>query len=153
MKLSRKIGILISVQMGLIMGATFTTISMIQNKKVIAIGIVISALISAIISGIIGGIIPMKDISEKTAHILKIDTVKNKILYNLIEAVIGAAIFTPILCSFFVLKNVGIHNPHLLQIWMSTLLTDFLVGIPLNCIFCPLFKMTTGKIFGVSSIQ
>lgn len=156
MKISRKIGIVISIQMGLVMGATFTTLSMIKGGGVHAIqpiGILISALISMVISAVWGGIISMKDLSEGAARLLRLNPARQKIAYNLVEAVVGDICFTPLLCTFFVIKNVGIHNPMFVKIWLSSLALDFLICIPLNLIFCPIFKKIAGKIFGVSSIN
>ena len=153
MKISRKIGIVISAQMGLVMGTVFTTISMIKTGQVIPIGIVISALTSSVISAIWGGIISMKDMSESLARKLHLNPVKQKIQYNLVEALIGDIFFTPLLCTFFVVKNVGIQNPMFLKIWLTTLAIDFLICIPLNLIFCPIFKTIAGKIFKVGTIN
>ena len=153
MKISRKIGIVISIQMGLVMGATFTAISMIKTGQVMPIGIILSALMSACISGVWGGIISMKDISENVARKLHLNPARQKIQYNLVEALIGDLVFTPLLCTFFIIKNIGISNPMFVQIWLSSLITDFLICIPLNLIFCPLFKWTAGKIFKVASIN
>lgn len=153
MKITRKVGIVISVQMGFVLGAIFTAISMVKTGNVIPIGIIISALISAVISGVWGGIISMKDLSEGAARKLQINPAKQKFLYNLVEALIGDICFTPILCTFFVAKNVGVHNPMFVKIWLTTLAIDFLICIPVNLIFCPFFKKIAGKIFKVSSIN
>ena len=156
MKMSRKIGIVISIQMGFVMGATFTTLSMVKNggfHAIVPMGILISALISMVISGVWGGIISMKGITEGIARKLNLNPSKQKIAYNLLEAVVGDVCFTPILCTFFVVKNVGIQNPMFVKIWLTTLALDFLICIPLNLIFCPIFKKVAGRIFGVSSIN
>lgn len=153
MKIAKKIGIVVSLQMGLVMGAVFTTISMVQNDKIIPVGIVISALISAVISGILGSVISMKTLAEGSARLLHINPAKHHFLYNFVEAIIGAIVFTPVLCTFFIIKNVGIDHPMFIKIWLSSLLLDFLVCIPLNFIFCPIFKKIAGKIFGVSAIH
>ena len=153
MKIARKIGIVVSVQMGLVMGAVFTIISMVQNGNVVPIGIIISALISAVISGVLGGVISMKALAEGAARLFHINPAKHKLLYNFIEAIIGAIVFTPVLCTFFIIKNVGFDNPMFVKIWLSSLLLDFLVCIPLNFVFCPLFKKVAGKMFGISAIH
>lgn len=153
MKISRKIGIIISLQMGFVMGATFTTISMIKTGNVVPIGIIISALISAVISGIWGGLISMKDLSEGAARKLSINPARQKIAYNLVEAIIGDIVFTPLLCTFFIIKNVGIHNEMFLKIWLINLGIDFLICIPLNLIFCPIFKKVAGAVTNVNSIN
>jgi hypothetical protein len=157
MKVSRKIGIVISLQMGLVTGMTFTALSMFKQGGIhalVPIGILISGIVSMIISGVWGGIISMKDLSEGAAiRLFHLNPAKNKIAYNVVEAIVGDLAFTPILCTFFVIKNVGIHNPMFMKIWLSTLLLDFLICIPLNLVFCPIFKKIAGKIFGVSSIN
>lgn len=153
MKISRKIGIVISLQMGLVMGMTFTAISMAKQGSVVPIGVIISGIISMIISGVWGGIISMKDLSEGAARLLRLNPARQKIAYNLVEAIVGDLAFTPILCTFFVIKNVGIHNPMFMKIWLSTLALDILICIPLNLVFCPIFKKIAGKIFKVSSIN
>ena len=153
MKITRKIGIVISVQMGFVMGAVFTTISMIKTGNIVPIGIIISALISMVISGVWGGIISMKDLTEGAARKLQINPARQKLKYNFIEALIGDLFFTPILCTFFVIKNVGVHNPIFVRALFSTMLIDILICIPLNMIFCPLFKKVASKIFKVSSIN
>ncbi len=153
MNIVRKMGIVISLQMGLVMGAVFTLISMIQSGKIIPIGIIISALISAVISAIWGGIISMKDLTEKAAKLCRINPAKQKFLYNLLEAVIGAIMFVPILCTFFIVKNVGVDNPMFVKIWLSSLLLDFVVCIPLNFIFCPIFKKVACKIFKIPPVN
>ena len=153
MKISRKIGIVISLQMGLVMGMTFTAISMAKQGSIVPIGVIISGIISMIISGVWGGIISMKDLSEGAARLLRLNPARQKIAYNLVEAIVGDLAFTPILCTFFVIKNVGIHNPMFMKIWLTTLALDFLICIPLNLIFCPIFKKIAGKIFKVSSIN
>lgn len=156
MKISRKIGIVISMQMGFVMGITFTLISMIKQggvHAIVPIGVIISGLISMVISGILGGIISMKDLSEGAAVKLHINPARQKIAYNILEAIIGDIAFTPILCTFFIIKNVGIHNPMFVKIWLSTLVLDFIICIPLNLIFCPIFKKVAGKIFSINSIN
>lgn len=153
MKISRKIGIVVSLQMGLVMGAVFTLLSMIKTGQIVPIGIIISALISAVISAVWGGIISMKGLSEGAARLLHINPAKQKFLYNVIESVIGAVMFTPILCTFFVIKNVGLDNPMFVKIWLSTLALDMLICLPLNFIFCPLFKKVAGRVFNIASIN
>ena len=153
MKISRKIGIVISLQMGLVMGMTFTAISMAKQGGIVPIGVIISGIISMIISGVWGGIISMKDLSEGAARLLRLNPARQKIAYNLVEAIVVDLAFTPILCTFFVIKNVGIHNPMFMKIWLSTLALDILICIPLNLVFCPIFKKIAGKIFKVSSIN
>lgn len=156
MKVSRKIGIVISLQMGFVMGTTFTLLSMIKQGGVHAIvpmGVIVSALLSMIISGVWGGIISMKDISEYISRKINLNPVKQKFAYNLLEAVVGDLCFTPLLCTFFVIKNVGIHNPMFMKIWLSTLALDLLITIPLNLIFVPIFKKVASKIFGVPFIN
>ena len=153
MKITRKIGIIISMQMGFVMGAVFTFISMIKTGNIVPIGIVISALISMVISGVWGGIISMKDLAEGAARKLQINPARQKLKYTFIEALIGDICFTPILCTFFVIKNVGVHNPIFAKALISTMLIDILICIPLNMIFCPLFKKVASKIFKVSSIN
>lgn len=149
----RRIGALISLQMGLAMGITFSLISMIRQGHIVPMGIVTSALISMAISTIIGFFIPMKKLSEGTAKFLHCDPTRHKFLYNLIEAIIGALVFVPIIATFFIIMNVGIHNPMFVKILLSTLLVDFIVTIPLNLIFCPLFKAVTRKIMKIPSIN
>jgi len=153
MTIAKKIGILVSALMGLVMGATFTTISMIQNGNIVPIGIIVSAVISAVISAIWGGVISMKNLSEGAARKLKINPAKQKLLYNLVEAVIGAIMFTPLLCTFFIIKNVGISNPMFFKILLSSMLIDLIICIPLNLVFCPLFKKIASKVFGISAIN
>lgn len=153
MKITRKIGIVISVQMGFVMGAIFTLISMAKNGNIIPIGIIISALISAVISGVWGGIISMKDLSEGAARRLSINPAKQKVKYNMIEALIGDICFTPILCAFFIIKNVGIHNPMFVKILLINFAIDFVVCFFLNLIFCPIFKKVASRIFKISSIN
>ena len=156
MKISRKIGIIISIQMGFIMGAVFTAISMAKQggiHAIVPVGVIISALISMVISGVWGGIISMKDLSEGAARLLRINPAKQKIAYNLVEAIVGDIVFTPLLCTFFVVKNIGIHNPMFVKIWLSSLVLDFLICIPLNLIFCPIFKKIATKIFHTPAIN
>lgn len=156
MKISRKIGIIISLQMGFVMGAVFTAISMAKQggiHAIVPVGVLSSALMSMLISGVWGSIISMKDLSEGAARLLRINPVKQKFAYNLLEALVGDLVFTPLLCTFFVVKNIGIHNPMFVKIWISSLVLDFLICIPLNFIFCPLFKKVAGKIFRTSAIN
>ena len=153
MKITRKTGIVISMQMGFVMGTVFTLISMIKTGNIVPIGIIVSALISMIISGVWGGIISMKDLSEGVARKLQINPARQKLKYTFIEAIIGDICFTPILCTFFVIKNVGVHNPIFAKALISTLLIDFIICLPLNMVFCPLFKKVASKVFKVSSIN
>lgn len=149
MKITRKIGIVISAQMGLVLGMVFTTISMARQGTIVPIGIVISGLMSMVISAIWGGIISMKDLNDKIVRKFRLNPAKQKFLCSLLEALVGDICFTPLLCTFFIIKNVGVHNPMFMKIWLSTLLIDFLICIPLNLIFCPLFRRIAFKIFKV----
>lgn len=153
MKIGRKISIVISLFMGAVMGAVFTLMSMLKTGNVIPIGIVVSALISMALSIIIGFIIPMKEVSEGLARLFRINPARQKFIYNLLEAVVGDLIFTPFLCTFFIIKNVGIHNPVFGKALVSSLIIDFILGIPICFIFCPLFKKLAAKIFHVSGIN
>lgn len=154
MTMQRKMGILVSMQMGILMGSTFTFMSMMRQGGIHAvqpIGILISALISMVMSGVIGAILPVKEISEKIGKkVLKKESTRS-FGWKLIEALVGAVIYTPILCTFFVLKNVGIHNPMIVQILFSTMAIDFVVCIFLSLIFTQPIVRLTGKLFGVSA--
>jgi hypothetical protein len=151
MNVVRKVGLTISACVGFLLGAIFTTINMVKMGNVIPIGILISALSSMIISAIVGFIVPMRDIADGLAEKLKINPSQQRFLYNLVQGIVGDLIFTPILCTFFVIKNVGIHNPMILQILGMNLLIDFLVALPLTMIFVPLFKKLASALFHVSS--
>lgn len=152
-KKQRLVGSFISLQIGLLMGMTFTAISMAKQGHIVPIGIITSGLMSAVISAVVGFFISMKTLGEGAAKLLKCDPVQHKFLYNVIEAIIGDMVFTPILGTFFITMNVGIHNPMYWKILLTSLVVDFLIAIPLNVIFCPLFKAIASKVLKVSSIN
>lgn len=93
----------------------------------------------------------MKDLTDNFARKFRINPITEKVKYNLLQALIGDVCFTPLLCTFFIIKNVGVQNPMFVQIWLSTLLMDFLICFPLNLIFCPIFKNVAFKVFKISA--
>ena len=151
MNIIRKVGLTISACVGFLLGTIFTTINMIKTGEVVPIGILISALSSMIISGVAGLVIPMRTIADTLAQKFHINPAKQRFLYDLVQGVVGDMIFTPILCTFFIIKNVGIHNPMFFRIWGSNLIVDFLIALPLTMIFVPLFKKFAAAIFHISA--
>jgi hypothetical protein len=74
----------------------------------------------------------MKDLSEGIARKLSINPARQKIACNLVEAIIGDIVFIPLLCTFFIIKNVGIHNEMFLKIWLINLGINFLADAVIN---------------------
>lgn len=160
MKITRKVSLIISLFVGLVLGAVFTTLAMIMSPegKIIVPGIIISALISMVISGIIGVIVSMKDFTDKIALKFGINPVTAKLKYNLLQALIGDLIFTPILCTFFFIKNALPSMPKNLPVpayicaWGKTLLLDLAIAYVLTFFLCPLFKKLAAKILKLGDI-
>lgn len=154
-KTMMKVGILISLCNGLVLGTVFSIIGMSKSPQgIIPMGVVTSALLSAVISIIIGLIIPMKIVSDKVHAKLGINPARQKALAWFVEGIVGDLIFTPILCTVFVIMNIvqGHIDPHApkFMVWLKELGLDLLVALPITLIIVPLVRKLAFKIFGVN---
>ena len=154
-KTMMKVSILISLCNGLVLGTVFSSIGMAGSPQgIIPMGVVTSALLSAVISIIVGLIIPMKVVTEKVNMKLGINPARQKALAWFVEGLVGDLIFTPILCTFFVVKNIidGHIPPQApkFMVWLKELGLDLLVALPVTMIIVPLVRKLAFRIFGVS---
>lgn len=149
-----KVGIMISLVNGIVLGALFSSIGMAKSPSgIIPMGVVTSVLLSSVISVIVGFIIPMKTVTEKVNAKLGIEPGQKKALAVLAEGLVGDIIFTPILCSFFVFKNYfqGKLPPQvpIVPYWLKELGLDLLIALPITMIIVPLVRNLALKMFGV----
>ncbi len=138
MNTSRKIGLAVSLQMGFLMGTVFTLIAMLRQGSINWAGLILSILLSMAISAIWGSIISIRKISDWVIGKWKIDPEKQKMLCRIIEAIVGSVVYTPLLCTVFLLINVGFHNPMFFKIWILELLLDLVIAFFLSLVFSPL---------------
>ncbi|MCR5121316.1 MAG: hypothetical protein K6B74_02725 [Ruminococcus sp.] len=153
-KTMMKVGIMISLANGIVLGALFSSIGMAKSPAgIIPMGVLTSVLLSAVISVIVGLIIPMKIVTEKVNAKLGIDPARQKALACFVEGLVGDFIFTPILCTFFVFKNYFQHNlpPQvpIVPYWLKELGLDLLIALPITMIIVPLVRKQAFKILGV----
>lgn len=154
-KTMMKVGALISLCNGIVLGTLFSIIGMSKSPQgIMPMGVVTSALLSAVLSVVIGLLIPMKNLSEKAEMKLGIDPARQKALAWLVEGVIGDLIFTPILCTFFIIMNrvQGRIDPHapIVMVWLKELGLDLLIALPVNLLIVPLVRKPAFRLFGVS---
>lgn len=153
-KTMMKVGILISLCNGLVLGSVFSSIGMIRSPqgRIMPMGVVTSALLSAVISIIVGLMIPMKSVTDKVHMKLGIDPARQKAPAWFVEGVVGDLIFTPILCTFFIIMNrvQGRIDPHapIFMVWLKELGLDLLVALPITMVIVPLVRKLAFKIFG-----
>ena len=149
-----KVGMIISLGNGLVLGSLFSAIGMANSPSgIIPMGVVTSALLSAVISIIIGLIVPMGLVSQKVTTKLGINPARQKFLGVLVEGIVGDLIFTPILCTFFVVKNFmqGLIPPQVpkFPFWLKELGLDLLVALPVTMIIVPLLRKLAFKMFHI----
>ncbi len=144
-----KVGAVISLGNGLILGALFSSLGMLKNGGIVPVGLIISILISMVISLIVGFLIPPKKVFDTVISLIHADPHKQRYLCAVIEGLVGDIIFTPILCTFFIIKNVGIQSPVFLRAWLSGLGTDFLIALPITMLSVPLLRKLAFRIFRI----
>ncbi len=168
-KTMRKKGILMSVFIGMIMGAVFTVIAQLKNQHtIIPMGIVTSIVISAVLSLIIGLIIPMKKVTDAICRKFGI-TPDKKLPNAIITALVSDIIFTPLNCcvNMWYGMSMGLTDlpddvtnifqkmiycaklPEFVPALLMSLLTSLIVGFFLCILVLPLINKLTDKICGV----
>ncbi|MBP5493078.1 MAG: hypothetical protein J6Y08_09555 [Clostridiales bacterium] len=153
-KIMRKVSCLISFGNGLVLGAVFSAIAMARSPQgIIPMGVITSAILSALLSVIIGLLIPMKNVTDKAYMKCGVNPAKDRIRAALIEGLVGDFIFTPLLCTFFVVKNIiegriPEEVPKVIY-WLRELGIDLLIALPITMIMVPLLRKLAFKIFKV----